>query len=43
MVAGIRADFSTNPRLAEYLLALRHRVEQKAADSPYDLLPPGLR
>jgi hypothetical protein len=42
-VAGLRPDFSTNPELAEFLLVLRRRVEQKAPDTPYELLPPGLR
>lgn len=42
-LSAIRSDFSTNPELAEFLLALRRRVEQKAPESPYDLLPPGLR
>jgi hypothetical protein len=42
-VSGIRPDFSTNPQLAEFLLVLRRRVEQKAPETPYSLLPPGLR
>jgi hypothetical protein len=42
-VTALRPDLSTNPELAEFLLALRRAVEQKAPPSPYGLLPPGLR
>jgi hypothetical protein len=42
-VSAVRPDLSTNPRLAEFLLALRRTVEQKATPSQYGLLPPGLR
>lgn len=45
-VAGIRPDYSTNPRLAEFLLMFRRRIEAEAPTplpSVRELLPPGLR
>ena len=42
VVAGLRADLSSTPGLAELLCGLRERLD-RASEPDRSLLPPGLR